>query len=195
MHSRAPSVCAAAAAIGVAAVFIAREDAAGQDGTRLNLGRPVSESHLRPWNLDIRPDGTGLPQGEGAVVQGKSIYERKCIACHGADGNGQPMERLVGGRGTLTSDDPVKTMGSYWPYATTVFDYMRRAMPLDKPQSLTANEVYALTAYLLHLNGIVGPDAVMNAQSLPKVRMPNQRSFRGDPRPDVSNTACLSDCR
>lgn len=195
MRSRARSVCVAATAVAVAAVFIAREEAAGQDGTRLNLGRPVNEFDLRSWNIDILPDGTGLPQGEGAAPQGKSIYERKCIACHGADGSGQPMERLAGGQGTLTSNDPVKTIGSYWPYATTIFDYVRRAMPLDKPQSLTANEVYALTAYLLHLNGIVGRDTVMNAQSLPKVRMPNQPAFRRDPRPDASNTACLSNCR
>jgi S-disulfanyl-L-cysteine oxidoreductase SoxD len=195
MRLRGLSVSIGATAVAVAAVFFTRENAAGRERIGLNLGRPVNEFDLRSWNIDILPDGTGLPPGAGAALEGKSIYERKCIACHGANGTGQPMERLAGGQGTLGSDDPVKTIGSYWPYATTIFDYVRRAMPLDKPQSLTANEVYALTAYLLHLNGIVGPDAVMNAQSLPKVRMPNQKSFRGDPRPDVSNTACLSDCR
>ena len=105
------------------------------------------------------------------------------------------MDRLAGGQGTLKSAMPVKTIGSYWPYATTVFDYVRRAMPLDNPQSLSAGEVYALTAYLLHLNGIVGSDAIMNAQTLPKVRMPNQAAFHPDPRPDVSNSPCQTDCQ
>lgn len=105
------------------------------------------------------------------------------------------MDRLAGGQGTLKSDAPVKTIGSYWPHATTVFDYVRRAMPLDKPQTLSADEVYALTAYLLHLNGIVKANAVMNAQTLPKVRMPNAGTFRPDPRPDASNTACERNCQ
>ena len=104
------------------------------------------------------------------------------------------MDRLAGGQGTLKSASPVKTIGSYWPHATTVFDYVRRAMPLDRPQSLTAYEVYALTAYLLYLNAIVGADTVMDAQSLPKIRMPNVNAFRSDPRPDASNTACERDC-
>lgn len=105
------------------------------------------------------------------------------------------MDRLAGGHDTLKSSEPVKTIGSYWPYATTIFDYVRRAMPLDKPQPLSADDVYALTAYLLHLNGIVDADAVMNAQTLPQVRMPNATAFRSDPRPDVSNAACERDCR
>jgi cytochrome c len=105
------------------------------------------------------------------------------------------MDPLAGGHGALTSATPIKTIGSYWPYATTVFDYVRRAMPLDRPQSLSANEVYAVTAYLLHLNGVVGANATMDAKTLPKVRMPNLRAFRPDPRPDVTNSACERDCQ
>src|SRR3970282_463289 len=132
-----------------------------------------NESELSRWDIDIATNGAGLPAGRGSVHEGNAIYDAKCLACHGRDGQGKPMDRLAGGQGTLKSAAPVKTIGSYWPYATTVFDYVRRAMPLDKPQSLTADEVYALTAYLLHLNGIVSAEGVMDAQKLSRVRMPN----------------------
>jgi mono/diheme cytochrome c family protein len=168
---------------------------AAENETRFNIGRAVSEAELAVWNIDVTPDGAGLPPGRGSVRQGKAIYDAKCIACHGTEARGHPMDPLAGGHSTLTSATPIKTIGSYWPYATTVFDYVRRAMPLDKPQSLSANEVYAVTAYLLHLNGIVGADATMNAKTLPKVRMPNLRAFRPDPRPDVTNSACERDCQ
>jgi S-disulfanyl-L-cysteine oxidoreductase SoxD len=181
--------------IGLATVCLGALPAAAEDAQRLNVGQVVSETDLSSWNIDIGVDGAGLPPGRGSVSQGKAIYENKCIGCHGAEGRGQPMDRLAGGQGTLKSDKPVKTIGSYWPYATTVFDYVRRAMPLDKPQSLSADEVYALTAYLLHLNKLVGSRAIMSAQTLPKVRMPNQTAFRADPRPDVTNSACQRDCQ
>ena len=123
------------------------------------------------------PDGVGLPPGSGTAAKGAAVYEQKCQACHGAKGAGQPNDRLVGGHGTLASAAPIRTIGSYWPYATTVFDYVRRAMPYTQPQSMTNDEVYAVTAYLLHLNGIVGENDEIDARTLPKVRMPNQANF------------------
>jgi mono/diheme cytochrome c family protein len=182
-------------AAAIAICSIAMLGAAAEDKERVNIGRVVSEAELAAWDIDVTPDGTGLPPGRGSVRQGKAIYDAKCLACHGAEGRGHPMDPLAGGHSTLTSATPIKTIGSYWPYATTVFDYVRRAMPLDKPQSLSANEVYSVTAYLLHLNGIVGADATIDAKTLPKVRMPNLRAFRPDPRPDVTNSACERDCQ
>ena len=142
-----------------------------------NLGREATPAQVAGWDISVGPDGAGLPPGKGTAAAGALVYEQKCQACHGAKGAGQPNDRLVGGQGTLASKTPVKTIGSYWPYATTVFDYVRRAMPYIQPQSLTNDEVYALTAYLLNLNGIIGDGDEMNAQSLPKVKMPNQANF------------------
>ena len=129
------------------------------------------------WDIGIQPDGTGLPPGKGKPADGAKIYATKCIACHGADGAGQPNDRLVGGQGTLTQLAQVRTLGSYWPYATTVFDYIRRAMPFQQPESLTNDEVYALTAFLLAKNGIIRERDEMNARTLAKVRMPNRDGF------------------
>ena len=142
-----------------------------------NLGREATPAQIAGWDISVGPHGVGLPPGKGTAAAGAVVYEQKCQACHGARGAGQPNDRLVGGLGTLASKTPVKTIGSYWPYATTVFDYVRRAMPYIQPQSLTDDEVYALTAYLLNLNGIIGDGDEMNAQTLPKVKMPNQANF------------------
>jgi mono/diheme cytochrome c family protein len=142
-----------------------------------NLGRLATPAEVAGWDISIPPDGTGLPPGSGTPEQGAVVYIQKCQACHGEKGAGQPNDRLVGGQGTLASASPVRTIGSYWPYATTVFDYVRRAMPYTQSQSLTNDEVYAVTAYLLHLNGIIGAQAVMNAQTLPQVQMPNRENF------------------
>ena len=169
----------------IAVVLLLAGHASARDDRQLGIGTPVKEGSLRAWNIDVAPDGAGLPPGQGTVAQGETVYAKRCALCHGKDGDGQPMDRLVGGQGTLTSAAPVKTIGSYWPYATTVFDYVRRAMPLDAPQSLTADQVYAVTAYLLHLNGLLGHDATVNAETLPQVKMPNHAAFRGDPRPDT----------
>ena len=149
------------------------------------LGSPPPPELLRAWDIDIAPDGAGLPFGRGSVREGERLYAKLCAVCHGASGEGGPMDRLAGGRGTLASAQPVKTIGSFWPYATTVFDYVRRAMPFNAPQTLADDEVYALTAYLLYLNGIVPETAVMDAESLPRVRMPNRDGFVPDPRPDT----------
>jgi mono/diheme cytochrome c family protein len=142
-----------------------------------NLGREATPAQIAGWDISVGPDGVGLPPGKGAAATGAAVYEQKCQACHGAKGTGQPNDRLVGGQGTLASKTPVRTIGSYWPYPTTVFDYVRRAMPYIQPQSLTNDEVYAVTAYLLSLNGIIGEGDEMNAQTLPKVKMPNQANF------------------
>ena len=142
-----------------------------------NLGRPATAAEIAGWDISVGPDGVGLPAGSGTALKGAAVYEQKCQACHGAKGAGQPNDRLAGGHGTLASKMPVRTIGSYWPYATTVFDYVRRSMPYTQPQSLSDDEVYAVTAYLLQLNGIIGEPDEMNAQTLPKVTMPNRGNF------------------
>jgi len=142
-----------------------------------NLGREATPAQIAGWDISVGPDGAGLPPGRGTPAAGATVYEQKCQVCHGAKGAGQPNDRLVGGQGTLASKTPVRTIGSYWPYATTVFDYVRRSMPYIQPHSLSNDEVYAVTAYLLHLNGIIGESDEMNAQALPKVKMPNQSNF------------------
>lgn len=159
------------------------------------FGTTASEAQIRGWDIDVRADGKGLPSGSGSVAAGKQVYEKSCAVCHGATGLGKPADRLVGGQGTLKNPAPIKTVGSFWPYAPTVFDYVRRAMPYDRPGSLNADEIYAVTAYLLNLNGIVAADAVMSADTLPKVQMPNRNDFTGDPRPDIANLPCRSDCK
>jgi cytochrome c len=141
------------------------------------LGKPISPADLAPWDMSIGPDGAGLPPGKGSAKEGKQIFIDKCAGCHGVEGEGQPADRLVGGQGTLTSATPVKTVGSYWPYSTTLFDFIRRAMPLNEPQTLTSDEIYAVSAFILNANGIIKPGEVMNAKTLPKVKMPNQGNF------------------
>lgn len=164
-------------------------------GTQYHLGSIPTDRQIAGWNIDVRADGQGLPPGSGTVSQGKALYAQKCASCHGAQGQGKPMDQLVGGRGTLATAKPVKTLGSYWPYATSVYDYIHRAMPFNAPGTLTPNEVYAVTAYLLNLNGIVPANADMNAHTLPQVRMPNRNGFyQPDPRPDTRNRACMKGC-
>jgi len=150
----------------------------------LGLGRPATPADIAGWNIDVRPDGRGLPPGSGSVAQGQTVFAASCAACHGANGTtATPAPALVGGQGTLASAKPVRTVGSYWPYATTVFDYVRRAMPFNAPGSLSDAQVYAVTAFLLNRNGIVPADAVMDAKTLPAVRMPNRHGFRSLWRP------------
>ena len=141
----------------------------------------------RAWSIDVFPDGKGLPPGKGSVPEGKAVYDARCAACHGATGEGGLADRLVGGINTLKSGKPVKTLGSYWPYASTAYDYIYRAMPYDRPKSLTLNEVYAVIAYLLHLNNIVDASTTIDAATLPEVRMPNSGGITADPRSDVAN--------
>ena len=162
----------------VAATFTLAACAPAAPVQRFGLGQTATPEQIRGWDIDVRADGAGLPAGSGSVAQGQRIYEARCLACHGVNGEKGPAPRLAGGQGTLATKAPVLTVGSFWPYATTLYDYIHRAMPLDSPQSLSADEVYAVTAYTLYLNGIVGKDAVLDAGSLAKVRMPNRDGFR-----------------
>jgi S-disulfanyl-L-cysteine oxidoreductase SoxD len=141
------------------------------------LGHIVSPEEIAKWDISVFPDGEGLPEGEGNVVQGEKIYQQKCIACHGENGLGSSADQLAGAQMSLNSDYPEQTIGTYWPYATTVFDVVRRSMPMTAPGSLSNNEVYAVTAYLLYLNKLIAKDDVMNASALPKVTMPNIDGF------------------
>jgi cytochrome c len=142
-----------------------------------NLGRPLTPEEISKLDITVAPDGNGLPAGSGSVSAGAKVYADKCQSCHGAKGQGGPMDQLTGGVGTIASAKPVKTPISYWPSATTIFDYVRRAMPLQSPESLTDDEVYAVTAYLLSIDKIVPEDAVLDAKSLPQVKMPNRDGF------------------
>lgn len=166
-------------------------------GGDLGLGRPATQEEIAGWDIDIRTDGQGLPPGEGSFQRGEEVYLDRCAHCHGefGYGGGSRYPQLVGGEDTLDTDDPRKTVGSYWPYASTVFDYIKRAMPFGEAQSLTDDEVYAVTAFLLGLNGIIEEDEIMNADSLSKVVMPNVDGFYLDDRPDVANEACMKDCK
>ena len=161
------------------------------------LGQTISEADLASWNIDIRtPDGLGLPAGRGSAAEGRQIYAAKCVACHGADAKGGPVSgTMVGGIGSMTKVPRIVTPGSMYPYAPILFDYIRRAMPMDKPQTLTANEVYALSAYLLNLNGLIPADAVMDQNSLPRVQMPNRDGFLIDDRPDARAVRCMTNCK
>ena len=153
-------------------------------GPGYGLGRTPTADEIKGWDIAISPDGKELPPGSGTAAEGSRVYTANCAACHGKTGKEGPNDVLVGGQGTLNTKKPVKTIGSYWPYATTVWDYINRSMPFNKPASLSANEVYAVTAYLLSLNGIIPNDEVMNAKTLPQIKMPNRNGFIGDPRPD-----------
>jgi cytochrome c len=161
------------------------------------FGQAISEADLAAWNIDIRtPDGAGLPPGRGSVAEGRQIYAAKCIACHGAEAKGGSVYgSMVGGIGSFKGSPRVLTPGSMYPYAPILFDYIRRSMPMDRPQTLSANEVYALSAYLLNLNGLVPAGAVMDADSLRRVQMPNRDGFLVDDRPDAKAVRCMTNCK
>lgn len=161
---------------------------------RYGLGQPATPQQVAGWHIDIAPDGKNLPAGSGTVLEGKKIFDSSCASCHGAKGEGGMGDRLEGGQGTLANPKPIKTVGSYWPYATTLYDYIRRAMPMTAPQSLSNDQVYAVAAYVLYLNGLVKEDSTLDAKSLMAVKMPNRDGFISDPRPDVKDKACMKDC-
>lgn len=173
------------------------EGAQSMPNPGVKFGTPISEADIAPWNIDIRtPDGKGLPAGRGTVAEGKSVYDAKCLVCHGAEAKGGSVYgSMVGGIGSFKTNSRVVTPGSMYPYAPILFDYIRRSMPMDRPQSLTANEIYAVSAYLLNLNGLIPADAVMDANSLPKVQMPNRNGFIADDRPDTKAVRCMTNCK
>jgi mono/diheme cytochrome c family protein len=167
----------------VGAVAVVAASAHAQE--RYGIGRSATPAEIAGWNIDIGRDGSNLPPGSGSVARGKIVFSEQCAACHGAEGQGGLGDRLAGGQGTLASAKPVRTVGSYWPYAPTLFDYIRRAMPQNAPQSLSNEDVYAVSAFILHLNGLVAADAVLDAKTLSAIKMPNREAFVADPRPDV----------
>jgi len=162
--------------IAVSTLVLTSAVAVAADGP--NLGRVATPEEIAAWDVSIDPDGVSLPPGSGTPKQGEIVYLAKCVACHGEKGAGKPNDQLVGGQGTLPGDKPpVKTVGSFWPYATTIFDYIRRAMPYNESKSLTNDEVYAVVAYILQLNGVIGENDTIDAKTLPKVKMPNRDGF------------------
>ena len=184
-----------------AAMLLALPMLASAAPLQYGFGKPATPQEIAGWDIDVRPDGKGLPKGRGSVAEGQAIYDQKCASCHGTFGESNSYLQLAGGVGTLASDQPMRTTGSKLNYATTLWDYINRAMPFDAPQTLAPNEVYALTAYVLNLNDIVPADAVLDQDSLPKLRMPNRDGFTTrhgfmarDGKPDTHNTACMKDC-
>lgn len=158
-------------------------------------GTVPTPQQIAGWAIAVRPDGQGLPPGHGTVNQGADIFSQQCAACHGMFGEGEGNYPVLAGNDSLTGQQPVLTVGNYWPYATTVWDYINRAMPFPAPHTLTADQVYAITAYVLNLNNIVGNDFVADQTTLPKVKMPNRHGFIWkDPRPDTSDIRCMSNC-
>jgi mono/diheme cytochrome c family protein len=158
------------------------------------IGRPATPAEISGWNIDVDRYGNNLPSGSGSVSHGQEVFDQQCAACHGAKGEGAVGDRLVGGQGTLATPKPVRTVGSFWPYAPTLFDYIRRAMPQNAPQSLSNDDVYAVSAYILNLNGLLAADATLDAKTLSAIKMPNRSMFVGDPRPDVKNPECMTNC-
>jgi S-disulfanyl-L-cysteine oxidoreductase SoxD len=151
----------------------------------LGIGHAPKPDMLKQIDIDVTPDGKGLPPGSGTAAKGKDVYTRRCETCHGPTGKEGPQEALAGGNGSLATAKPQKSVGSYWPYATTLWDYINRAMPFDHPSTLSVDEVYSAAAYVLFLNGIVGEQDVLDQTTLPKIQMPNRNGFVADPRPDV----------
>lgn len=187
--------------LSAAAVCLATPALAG----KLGLGRPALPEEIAAWDIDVKPNGEGLPDGSGTVAEGEAVFAEKCAICHGDFGEGvDRWPQLAGGFGTLDSDSPVKTVGSYFPYLSTVFDYIHRAMPFGDAQSLTSDEVYALTAYILYLNDIVtDEDFELSKANFTSIRLPNENGFIDDGRPDTpvfdrasgKGAPCMENCK
>jgi mono/diheme cytochrome c family protein len=184
-------------ALGLALILAAGPGARAAEPGYFGYGTRATPEQIAGWDIDARgDDGAGLPAGRGTVERGAEVYAEQCAACHGTFGEGEGrFPKLVGGAGTLRHDRPELTVGSYWPFAPTLWDYINRAMPMPAPHTLSADDVYALTAYILNLNDIVQGDFVADRESLPKVKMPNRDSFLWtDPRPDTMARPCMNEC-
>lgn len=183
------------------AVVVAATATVATANSKFGLGRTATPEEVKAWDIDVRPDGQGLPPGKGTVARGETLFAEQCAACHGDFGEG--VDRwpvLAGGKGTLKSDDPVKTVGSYWPYLSTVYDYVKRAMPFGNAQSLSNDDVYALTAYILYLNDIVTDTKFeLSDKNFTSIRLPNEANFIKDDRPDTPSVTkskpCMKDCK
>lgn len=182
-------------------LWLAAGSTSAADKPWSGLGRPAKPAEIAAWDIDVKPDGSGLPKSRGSVTQRQKVYDAKCASCHGTFGESNQYLQLAGGVGSLRSDNPVRTTGSKLNYATTLWDYINRAMPFQAPKSLTADEVYALTAYMLYLNEIIAEDATLDQTSILQVKMPNRDGFttqhgflRRDGKPDVEGSACVRDC-
>src|SRR4030081_1144819 len=176
------------------AVFALAYATPAQAQSPYGIGRSATPAEIAGWNIDVDSEGHNLPPGSGTVSRGHEVFDQQCAACHGARGEGAIGDRLVGGQGTLAKPKPGRTVGSYWPYAPTLFDYIRRAMPQNAPQSLSNDDVYAVSAYILNLNGLLPADATLDAKTLAAIKMPNRNMFVVDPRADVKNPACMAGC-
>jgi S-disulfanyl-L-cysteine oxidoreductase SoxD len=189
-----PEHLSALPAVLLAAAFAG--SAAAAEAGHYGYGRAPTPQEIAGWDIDARPDGAGLPPGSGSVAHGAEVYDAQCAGCHGTFGEGSGRyPKLAGGKGSLRADRPQLTVGSYWPFVITLFDYINRAQPYIAPHSLPANDVYAVTAYVLNLNDIVANNFVADRDTLPKVNMPNHGRFIWkDPRPDTFATECMKDC-
>lgn len=199
--SRSADLARFLARFALAALALACVSAYAQAPKKTGLGRVALPEEIAAWDTDIRPDGAGLPAGKGSVKQGEELFQERCAACHGEFGEGAgrwPV--LAGGQGSLTSEGPEKTVGSFWPYASTTFDYIRRAMPFGNARSLTPDETYALTAYVLHLNDLVKDDFVLSRENFASVKLPNEANFFDDDREKAEKhfwkrKPCMSNCK
>lgn len=200
--SKSPKLIAAALlACALSAPALAQQKADAKSSPRYHIGRAPTADEIRGWDIDVRPDGQGLPEGKGTVAQGEKLFMDNCAACHGefGEGNGRwPV--LAGGKGSLTSDNPVKTVGSYWPYASTVFDYVRHAMPYGNAESFSVDEYYALVAYVLYLNDVItDQNFELSNKNLATIKMPNEQGFVMDDRAATEKSfwqkdPCMKDC-
>ena len=185
----------------VVGLAIVAATVAPADAAKLGLGRAATAEEIAGWDIDVRPDGQGLPKGKGTAAKGEEIFLEKCSTCHGDFGEGRDRwPVLAGGHGTLASDRPDKTIGSFWPYASTIFDYIRRSMPFGDAQSLTPDEVYALTAYILNLNEVIkDSNFELNEKNFTTIKMPNAATFYDDDREKTEKQfwrkdVCMKNC-